>query len=353
MISDSKKLKKKAIRAGILIVCISGFFLQCFAQGPSKQKIIGISNHWVGNDVNKALVKIITDSLEKKDYRVLSLDSNGDRKKQQQHVKIFIDKKFDGIIIKGGIGDDFLDLAKKATAANIPLVGVEMTLPGAVAAVGSPDATYADLTNWMIHCMGGSGKYMVVTNYGWHPLDAREKAAIAVIQKKSDKKGKDLILADGKVYSIGLDDPINENYDVIKNVLKQHPDLKGIITTWGIPVVAAGKAVIETGTIDQISIIGCDADQAVLALMAKKGSPRISIMGWRHDEMSIIASDIIHKAVSMGDVKTARERLQFKHIARPFFVTNDNTAKQYFSPVKTMTPEEAWNFLLPDKKRPW
>ena len=87
--------------------------------------------------------------------------------------------------------------------------------------------------------------------------------------------------------------------------------------------------------------------------MAKKGSPRISIMGWRHDEMSIIASDIIHKAVSMGDVKTARERLQFKHIARPFFVTNDNMAKQYFSPVKTMTPEEAWNFLLPDKKRPW
>ncbi len=321
--------------------------------GQSAQKIIGVSNHWVGNDVNKALAKIITDSLEKKNYKVLSLDANGNRKKQQQHVRIFIDKRFDGIIVKGGIGDDFLDLAKKARIANIPLVGVEMTLPGAVAAVGSPDETYADMTNWMIDRMAGSGKYMVITNHGWHPLDARQKAALSTIRQRSQTTAEPLVLADGKVYSVGLGDPMNDNYKVTKDVIKRHPDLKGIIATWGIPVVSAGKAVIEAGKSDQISIVGCDADQAVLALMAKKNSPRISIMGWRHDEMSIIASDIIHRALSIKETGAAKEKLKFKHIAAPFFVTNDPNAQQYFGLVKTMTPEQAWSFLLPDRKRPW
>lgn len=312
----------------------------------SAPKIIGISNHWVGNDVNKALLKIITDSLEKKGYKVISMNAEGDRKKQQNHVETLISKKVNGIIIKGGIGDDFADLARKASEADIPLIGVEMNLPDAVAAVGSPDYTYKTMSEWLTKQMGGKGKYLILTTYGWHPLNAREAFALEVM-----KKNPDLELIGGKSVQVGLKDPINENYEVVKQALNEHPDLKGIIATWGIPAVSAAKAVMDAGKEKQISVIGCDADDALLALMAKPDSPKIMIMGWKAEEMSVTAADLIHQAAELKNVKAAKANIVFKHEAKPFFVSNTEDSGM-FDP-KLMTPGDAWKFKNPDKKQPW
>jgi DNA-binding LacI/PurR family transcriptional regulator len=341
------------LKYNFLIAILSFLFVDSLCcvpfdvQKKSNPKLIGISNLWVGNDINKALIRIIVKNLEKQGHSVFSMNALGNRQKQKLHVEMFIRKKFDGIIIKGGVGDDFLELSTLASKKDIPLVGVEMTLPGSIAAVGSPDFTYKNLCNWLIGQMHQKDGYIVITNKGWHPLDAREKFALETM-----KSNKNLHFVDGKSISIGLDDPINENYEAIKKAIVLHPEVTGVIATWGIPVVSAAKAIMDLGRQKDISVIGCDADMALLALMAKKESPKIAIMGWRAEEMSDMASDIMNRALKIEGVLEIKKAIRFSHKAMPFFVTNTKSIDVFY-PHPVMTPKEAWIYLYPKRKRPW
>ncbi len=335
------------------LMCIL-FILFCvasaFPTAPSNaegRKLIGISNLWVGNEVNRDLLRIIRDNLKKKGCKVISMNAEGDRELQQKHVELFINKKFDGIIIKGGVGGDFEELATKAYKNNINLVGVEMYLKDAIVSVGSPDYTYQAMAEWMAKNMNYSGKYMVITNFGWHPLDEREEHAYKAMSKYPEIKH----VRDGS-YSVGLHDPLNENYKVIKKVIQEHPDIKGVVATWGIPVVSAAKAVVEAGKSDQISIIGCDADMPILSLMMKDNAPRIAIMGWKAVEMSEKAAELMDKSYEYGNTEIAKQKMGYVHRTKPFFVTNTGD-DDLFKPHGVMNPDQAWDYVHQDKQKPW
>ncbi len=80
----------------------------------------------------------------------------GKTSQQKADVENFISMKVNGIIIKGGEGGAFMDVAKKAWDANIPVVTVIMFLPYAVH--NSTEDSWGgstDLAVWMVNRMHG------------------------------------------------------------------------------------------------------------------------------------------------------------------------------------------------------
>ena len=103
---------------------------------------------------------------------------------------------------------------------------------------------------------------------------------------------------------------------------------------------------------EQISIVGCDADMPLLSLMAKKNAPKIAIMGWKAEEMSMKASEMMDKTFLFNSAKEAKSQMGQIHSVKPFFVTNTGEDK-VFEPYGAMNPARAWDHVHHNQKRPW
>lgn len=311
------------------------------------QKVIGVSNLWLGNDWNFIANETIVNELKAKGYDVQVTNAQGRTNQQKADVENFIAKKVDGIIIKGGEGGAFVDVSKKAWDTNIPVIGTLMFLPGAVASTCSDSwEGNVNLGIWLANQMHGSGKYIVLDAAGWHTLVVRREAAESVLKWFPG------IERIGEVHEVDTADPVNNSYSITKATLRAHPDLKGVVSTWGLPVVGAIKAIEEMGKAKQVAVIGTDADRPVLAAMAKKGAPRTALLGLVPKENGAYAAKLMDKALQFKTVQEARDNMPTISVVPTTLMTNVDP-KNEFGPKRVMTLDEAWKFFHAEHKRPW
>ena len=313
------------------------------------QRVIGVSNLWLGNDWNARCNQTIVDYFEKKGDKVISTNAGGATGQQKADVENFVSMKVDGIVIKGGEGDAFLDVTKKAWEANIPVVTVIMFSPWAVN--NSVEDSWQGSTNlgvWMVNQMHGSGKYIGMDAAGWHTLEVRKRAFNEVLRWFPDIK---LI---GDWHEVNPSDPVNNAYNITKATLRAHPDLKAIATTWGLPAVGAIKAIKEMKKQDQVSIISIDQEPALLAEMHKPDCPATAVVGIEPITQGIATAEALDAAMGYDTVQEAKEKLPALTVIGVSYVATKNAEE--FKPKKVYeSVDAAWdgNFSTTKLKKPW
>ena len=327
----------------LLFICTFSMIPQAMA----KQKIVGVANQWLGNDWNFICNQTIVKNLEAKGYKVVTTNAQGATNQQKADVENFIQMKVDGLIIKGGEGGAFVDVSKKAWKANIPVIGVLMFLPGAVATTCSD--SWEGNTNmgiWLVNQMHGEGKYIILDAAGWHTLVIRRDAVESVL------KWFPAIKRVADVYEVDTADAINNSYDIVKATLRSHPDLKAVVSTWGQPAVGAAKAIREMKKQKQVAIVCTDADRPVLAEMAKKDAPAMAVLGLVPKENGAYAAELMDQALQFKTVAEAKANMNTLYVVPTAFSTNTKPMEE-FKQKRVMILEEAWEFFHKGKKRPW
>ncbi len=344
-------MKKMSLRNFSILLFIAALICMMSAvpQASAKQKVIGVSNLWLGNDWNARANQTIIDYFEKKGQKVISTNAGGNTGQQIADVENFVSMKVDGIIIKGGEGDAFLSVSKKAWDANIPIVTVIMFLPYAVH--NSVEDSWQGSTNlavWLVNQMRGSGKYIGMDAAGWHTLEVRKRAYGEVLRWFPDIK---MI---GKWHEVNPADPINNAYKITKATLRAHPDLKGVATTWGLPAVGAIKAIIEMKKQDQVSVISIDQEAALLAQMHKPDSPATAVVGIQPVVQGTEAAKALDAAMKFKTVQEAKANLPALSVIGVSYVATKNVDE--FRPKKIYkSVDAAWdgNFAGTKIKKPW
>jgi len=343
-----KKVRFEALQI-LLSLCVLAVSLSLASPVLAKQKVVGVSNLWLGNDWNARCNQTIIDFLEKKDCKVISTNAGGNTSQQKADVENFVSMKVDGIVIKGGEGDAFLDVSKKAWEANIPVVTVIMFLPYAVH--NSVEDSWQGSTNlavWLVNQMHGSGKYIGMDAAGWHTLEVRKRAFNEVLRWFPEIK---LI---GEYHEVNPADPINNAYNITKATLRAHPDLKGVATTWGLPAVGAIKAIKEMNKEKQVSIISIDQEAALLAQMHDPGCPATAVVGIEPVVQGTEAAKAMYAAMGYKTVQEAKANLPAVSVIGVSYVATKDVGE--FKPKKIYDSVDAcWdgNFSGTSIKKPW
>jgi len=335
----------------IVTECLNLFFIiNVFLISPvcaENQKIIGLSHHWMGNEYNMNGNKLITEAFTKLGYKVFTLNANGDTEKQVSHVKTFIDKKVNGIIIFGGHGDAFKAVSMTAYEANIPLICHMMYLRGALTNIDHDNWEGSEkMAVWLANQMHGYGKYILLDLPDWHILQNRTDSIESVLKWFPN------ITRARDPYMVSLADPMGDAYSFTKKAIEEVPDLKGILCTWGMPLAGAIKAVIEMNKSEQIAVAGTDADKPVLSLMAQKNAPRAAVVGHPQNLSAEAAVRNLTEAMRYKTVKEAREHLPVIEAVDIAFISNTDP-KEEFKARQVFTPDEAWEFFHKGSPKPW
>ena len=339
---------KKGYFTILSLLCILGLMI-VVSPATAGQRVIGVSNLWLGNDWNARCNQTIIDYFEKKGDKVISTNAGGNTSQQKADVENFVSMKMDGIVIKGGEGDAFLDVTKKAWEANIPVVTVIMFSPWAVN--NSVEDSWQGSTNlgvWMVNQMHGEGKYIGMDAAGWHTLEVRKRAYNEVLRWFPDIK---LI---GDWHEVNPSDPVNNAYNITKATLRAHPDLKAIATTWGLPAVGAIKAIKEMKKQDQVSIISIDQEPALLAQMHKPDCPPTAVVGIQPINQGIATAKALDAAMGYDTVQEAKKNLPALTVIGVTYVATKNAEE--FKPKEVFeSVDAAWdgNFSTTKLKKPW
>jgi ABC-type sugar transport system substrate-binding protein len=314
----------------------------------ARQKVVGVSNLWLGNEWNARCHQTIVDYLEKKGHKVISTNAQGRTSQQKADIENFVSMKVDGIVIKGGEGDAFLDISKKAWDANIPIVDVIMMLPHAIH--HSVDDSWQGTTNlaiWMVNQMHGSGKYIALHAAGWHTLEVRKRMLEEVFSWFPDIK------RIGDYHEVDPADPVNRSYAITKATLRANPDLKGVVATWGLPAVGAIRAIREMKKQKQVCVISIDQEAALLALMHKPDCPPTAVVGIEPNLQGLATAQAMDAALKFNTVQEAKDNISAVSLTPVSYVAT--TGIDEFKPkVIYNSVDAAWvgNFGK-DAKKPW
>lgn len=342
-------LRKVVTGRKVLAVMLAmlGLLLLTFAPGLAEQKVVGVANQWLGNDWNRFCNDALVQRLEELGYKVISTNALGNTSQQVSDVATFISRHVDGIVIKGGEGPAFEDVALEAFNAGIPVVTVDMFLEGSVANVSTNNwAGGVHIGLFMVNYMHRAGKYIILDTPGWHTLTQRRDSALTVFKSFPEMKCVG-------TYEVGTSDPVNSAYEITKQALRAHPDLEGVLCTWGLPMVGAAQAVIELGKQDQVVIVGADSDRPVIEMMHRPDAPAMANIGQRPKLLGIIAANLIDQAIKIGDPKAAKEQLPAVTFGPTIMISNRDPLND-FSELKRLDPDQAWEELyIQEYPKPW
>jgi ribose transport system substrate-binding protein len=303
-----------------------------------KGKTIGVSSMHTSNDWTKFASDAVKKTLEDKGYTIIHTNAQNVTSQQVKDVENLIAKKVDGIIIAGGEQNAFVDISLKAKEAGIPIVAMEMYLPGALCGVMVDNYTGGTQCGlFMVNHMQGAGKYIVLNTPGWQTLTIRKRMAQAVMEDFPDMQQV------GEFEVAG--DAVQVAYEAVKGALRNNPDLKGVLSTWGLPVVGAAKAVQEAGLEKQVVLMSADSDRPVLAKMAEENAPLIANIGQDPRLNGQFAAEILDRALTEGV-----QNLPKVVLAPTFMVSNDDYTED-FAEIIRIGMADLWDKVYTDQKR--
>ena len=282
----------RLIRHVIVVVLVA--VLSLVAGGTERQLVVGVSHLWLGNDWNIYLNRGITETLEALGYKVLLFNGQGDTARQVSGMEDFLTRRVDGAIIAGGEGRAFRDVSLAYDQAGIPLVAVDMVLPGGVAFVATNNwEGGAKMGMFLVNAMHGEGKVLVLNLPSWDSIRQRAEAALLVLKEFPGIT----VVAE---HEVGPHEPIETAYNITKAAIRAHPDLKGVLATWGLPGIGAARAVMDMGLQDQIAVATCDSDRPIIELMADPAAP--PFMTYGQDSYTCL----LYTSPSPRDLSTSR-----------------------------------------------
>ena len=302
-------------------------------------KTIGVAHFWLGNDWNLEVQRAYTEYLEARGYTINVGNAQNSTAQEKADLENFIASGVDGIIITGGEARAFGDVSMAAQAAGIPIVCIDMVLPGAVASVSADNYSGgAQLGLFVAREMNGEGKVAMLIDPSWQSVNIRGEMIEYVLK---DYPGIEIVSQQDVT-----EDPVNNGYQIIKSVLQAHPDLKAVTASWGIPSIGAAMAIEEMGLSDQICIATADNDKALLEAMAEDGAPRWVTIGQDCAAMGLKAAIAID-AILSGNTSG----IQFVNYG-PTYMTANTPLNEAFFDFQYVEMKDMWTIAFGDEDNP-
>jgi ABC-type sugar transport system substrate-binding protein len=301
-------------------------------------KTIGVASLHLVNDWNNYATEAIKEYLEARGYQVIHTNAQDSTSQMVRDVENLIARRVDGIIIAGGEAHAFMELSTRAKNAGIKVIGMDMFLPGASSGVGADNYTGGTLIGeFMVNRMQGAGKYIILNSPGWQSLTIRKRMATAVFEDFP------LMVNVGEFEVAG--DPVQIGYDSVKAVVRNHPDLKGVLCTWGLPSIGAAKAVQELGLQNQICVVSADSDRVVMEKMAEGDAPKMANIGQAPRENGKIAAAMVDLAINRGDADMPTM------VFAPTLMVSNGDPIADFPEVERTNMRDLWDEVYPTERR--
>jgi ribose transport system substrate-binding protein len=302
-------------------------------------KTIGVAHFWLGNDWNLEVQNAYTEYLEERGYTINVGNAQNSTAQEKSDLENFIASGVDGIIITGGEARAFGDISMKAKEAGIPIVCIDMVLPGAVASVSADNYSGgAQLGLFVAKEMQGEGKVAMIVDPSWQSVNTRGEMIEKVL---NDYPGIEIVARQDVT-----DDPINNGYQITKSVLQANPDLKAITASWGMPSIGAAQAVEELGLSDQVVIATADNDKAILEAMAADGAPKWVTIGQDCKAMGLKA------AMAIDGILSGKTGQQFVNYG-PTYMTANIPLEEAFFDFKYVEMGDMWSIAFGDADNPF
>lgn len=308
------------------------------SEQSGKGKTIGVASLHLVNDWNNYATEAIKEYLEARGYEVIHTNAQDNTSQMVRDVENLIARGVDGIIIAGGEAHAFRDLSTRAKDAGIKVIGMDMFLPGASSGVGADNYVGGTLIGeFMVNRMQGTGKYIVLNSPGWQSLSIRKRMAVAVFEDFP------LMVNVGEFEVAG--DPVQIGSDSVKAVVRNHPDLKGVLCTWGMPAIGAAKAVQELGLQNQICVVSADSDRVVMEKMAEGDAPKMANIGQAPRENGRIAAAMVDLAINRGDADMATI------VFAPTLMVSNGDPITDFPEIERTNMRDLWDKVYTTEKR--
>jgi len=301
-------------------------------------KTVGVASLHLVNDWNNYATTAIKEYLEPRGYTVIHTNAQDSTSQMVRDVENLIARRVDGIIIAGGEAHAFMELSTRAKNAGIKVIGMDMFLPGASSGVGADNYTGGTLIGqFMVNRMQGSGKYIVLNSPGWQSLTIRKRMATAVFEDFPE------MVNIGEFEVAG--DPVQIGYDTVRTIVRSHPDLKGVLCTWGLPCIGAARAVQELGLQNQICVVSADSDRVVMEKMAESDAPKMANIGQDPRKNGEIAATMVDIAINQGDAGMA------KMVFAPTLMVSNVDAIADFPNIERTNMRDLWDRVYTDERR--
>jgi ABC-type sugar transport system substrate-binding protein len=270
--------------------------------------LIGLSLHMTTDDYGVFMSKAFEETLKaaKVDYVITDAQHNGER--QREDIERHIARRVDALVIVPTDDQLITQETNKAAGQGIPIIAVT-AMPGSrvtTTILGRDRDNGFDAGKILVEKLGGKGKVMVLDT----PTDlTRLRLRHEGFQDAIRGTGVEVVATKRSVSKEGC-------MAAVEEVLREHPDLKGIYAPFGTALIGAASNVRARDRRD-IVITGIDADYEVLKLIQE---------GWVAATLAQYPSEHGHLAAQAA-LRILRGEPSIPSVDAPFkVVTRENAA---------------------------
>lgn len=298
---------KKNIIAGMILTLVTT------AATAGELKSVGIAMG-MSNPFFNAIAKGASDRAHQvnKDVKVTTVYAENDLNKQVSQIDTFINTKVDLIILNAADSDAVFPAVKRAKAAGIPVIAVDVKAAGADAFVATDNVKAGEMAcGWLAQKLGGKGKIVIMPGAPVSSLKDRVKGC-----KQELSKGKFDILADSQSGHSTRDGGLA----VGQSLLTRFPQVDGWYATTDQMAIGSDLAAKQLNR-KGFPIVAADGSPEIEAAMKSPGLIEASVAQDPYG-MAVKAVDIGAEMVSTGKKPENADVL-----LEPSMLTRDNIAQ--------------------------
>jgi ribose transport system substrate-binding protein len=275
--------------------------------------LVGVAIYSLGDPFQTAISKGVTDRAKQvnPNSKVTTVASDYDLNKQFSQIDNFISAKADLIVLTADDPKAILPAIKRAEAAGIPVIAVDVSADGAVATVQTNNFKAGQMAcQYLSDKLGGKGKVVILNGPAVSSIEDRVKGCQSVLSK-----GKFEILSDNQNAKATREGGLT----VMQSLLTRFPKVDGVFTVCDQEAIGADLAAKQFSRKD-VMIFSVDGSPEVEALLKSSSSIQASVAQSPYS-MAVKAFDIGNDIVTKG--KKPEESVI---LLDPKLVTRDNVA---------------------------
>lgn len=227
---------------------------------------------------------VIEQALTRRGYCCITMSTGPTDEGKVDYIRILEERRVEGVILMGSMfATEKVKESIKHHLANIPVVIVNgyLDLPNVSGVIVDENAG----VERCVELLASKGKRKVAFVMDQDsPSNRLKQKGYMDGMKKNGVSGEELLLYDAPESSV------KGGYDITMQILKEHPDMEGII--YSIDLIAAGgvRAVCDLGIRipEQIGLIGVDN-----TIYGEISDPKLTTLDNKTEEMSEFAAEIL------------------------------------------------------------
>ncbi|RWZ59055.1 LacI family transcriptional regulator [Halobacillus fulvus] len=266
--------------------------------------VIGIILPRLSTETTTRVVNGINESLAKEGFQILLTDTELDKQKEIEYIRLLKSRHVDGIILLATNVND--ELLKTIQEVDIPFLSIGQELPGVTSLVYDDYHAAADLTNMLIHKGHEKIAFIGVTNED-PSVGGKREQAFRDIMKENDLPVDENWIGEG-------DFSIDSGYEQMKKILKNSKDNRptALFAVTDRMAIGAMEYLKEQGykIPEDIAVVGIGA-----SMMSKYMTPSLTTVDYFNDEAGRNAASLLLRKLKNEEIEKKFE-LSYRLILR-------------------------------------